>query len=191
MNEHLVPEDREFAERFRRAFRETAAPPPDARRRILAAIGGRRPRRAGVLSWLQPHTVIVRPVAVAVSGLALIALGAAAAWQLARLSPPGEAEPFETRNAADPHAVRFVFADPTASRVTLVGDFNGWDETATPLAPGPVDGYWSVKVTLPAGWHSYAFVVDGTRWFNDPLAPLAPPDEFGLPRSVVVVKEGV
>jgi hypothetical protein len=190
MSDHQAPEDLAFAERFLRAYRETGAPAPEARRRILAAIRGRHVRHAGALPWLQPRIVAVRPVAVAASGLALIALGAVAAWQLARLSPPHGTVTVEARLDADPHAIRFVLADPTASRVALVGDFNGWDETATPLAAGPVDGYWSVTVTLPAGWHSYAFVVDGTRWLNDPLAPMAPPDDFGMPRSVVVVKEG-
>ncbi len=182
-------DDREaagFAERLRRAYHETPPPAPGAAARILAAIERRRQPRADAFSWLRPRTVTVRPLAVAAAALVLVAFGAAAAWRLTPRTPSG-ATPVV---ASDPRAVRFVFADPAASRVSLVGDFNGWDRNATPLAPGPVAGYWSVSVTLPAGWHSYAFVVDGTRWMNDPLAPLTPADDLGPSRSVVVVKGG-
>lgn len=180
--EHL-----EFAERVRSAYHATPVPAAGASRRILAAIERRRVRGEDGPWWLRSRTVTVRPVAVVAAGLVLVALGAVAAWQLPR---PGRTGPAPRVASLDPHAVRFVFADPAASSVSLVGDFNGWDRHATPLAPGPVAGYWSVSVRLPAGWHSYAFVVDGTRWMNDPLAPLAPADDLGPPRSVVVVKGG-
>jgi 1,4-alpha-glucan branching enzyme len=72
--------------------------------------------------------------------------------------------------------------------VALVGDFNGWDEAATPMRHD-ANNTWSVTVPLAAGWHAYAFVLDGAQWIHDPRAPLAPADEFGGPRSVVVVGE--
>ena len=53
----------------------------------------------------------------------------------------------------------------------------------------PPGGTWTVNVPLSPGWHSYAFVVNGTRWVIDPQAPLAPAEDFGTPRSVVVVGE--
>ena len=89
---------------------------------------------------------------------------------------------------AEPHRVRFVFVAPTASRVALVGDFNGWDTDATRLRREPGEAAWSASVDLAPGWHAYAFVVDGAEWVPDPLAPLAPADGFGTPRSVVVVR---
>jgi 1,4-alpha-glucan branching enzyme len=69
--------------------------------------------------------------------------------------------------------------------VALVGDFNDWDATATPLRSA--SGAWSVAVRLVPGRHSYAFVLDGVRWIADPLAPPAPDDDFGSPGSVVTV----
>lgn len=86
--------------------------------------------------------------------------------------------------------VRFVVAEPTASVVTLAGDFNGWSRQATPLAPAGTPGVWSVTIPLPAGRHEYAFVVDGTRWTTDPYA-LTARDEFGNESSVVRVGDWI
>ncbi|HET7458429.1 MAG TPA: hypothetical protein VFJ74_12335 [Gemmatimonadaceae bacterium] len=84
--------------------------------------------------------------------------------------------------------VQFVFVAPGAKRVTLVGDFNGWDRDATQLRPGGARGLWTVALPLPAGRHEYAFVVDGTRWEADPAAAAtAVTDDFGVVTSVVSV----
>ncbi len=83
--------------------------------------------------------------------------------------------------------VQFVIVVPGASSVTLVGDFNDWSRTATPLEPAPSDGVWSVTVPLQAGRYRYAFLVDGSRWLTDPSAPRTLDDDFGPPNSVVTV----
>ena len=85
----------------------------------------------------------------------------------------------------EPGVVKFVFVAPTASRVSLVGDFNSWDAEATPMAR--TGGTWSVTVPLRAGRHVYSFVVNGTDWLPDPSAPLAGDDGFGHSNSVVLV----
>lgn len=86
--------------------------------------------------------------------------------------------------------VRFDLTLPTnASQVALVGDFNGWSETATPMVRRGRNGTWSASVPLPPGRHTYAFVVDGTRWLVDPLAPQVPDSDFG-PTNAVVVERG-
>ncbi len=83
--------------------------------------------------------------------------------------------------------IRFDLTLPNPAReVALVGDFNGWDEHATPMVRRPNDGAWSTQVPLPPGRHVYAFVVDGTKWLIDPLAPQVPDEGFG-PASAVVV----
>ena len=71
----------------------------------------------------------------------------------------------------------------------LVGDFNGWDTTKTPLSRTSKDGVWSVTLPLSAGRHIYAYVVDGS-WSADPHAPLAPDDGFGHANSVKLVRGG-
>ncbi len=83
--------------------------------------------------------------------------------------------------------VQFVIVVPGASSVTLVGDFNDWSRTATPMEPAPGDGVWSVTVPLQSGRYRYAFFVDGNRWLTDPSAPRSLDDDFGPPNSVVTV----
>ena len=82
--------------------------------------------------------------------------------------------------------VQFVHIAPKASRVTVVGDFNGWDPQATPMIRRE-SGVWIASVPVPPGRHVYAFVVDGDHWVADPAAPLAPEDGFGIRNSVIVV----
>jgi len=84
----------------------------------------------------------------------------------------------------EPGAVKFVFVAPTASRVSLVGDFNEWNAEATPMQR--TGGTWTVTVPLRPGRHLYSFVVDGTDWLPDPSAPLAD-GGFGHANSVVLV----
>jgi hypothetical protein len=85
--------------------------------------------------------------------------------------------------------VRFELRLPaTAREVSLVGDFNGWDEQATPMVQRSADGTWSARVPLEPGRHTYAFVVDGQQWLVDPLAPQVPDAGFG-PTNAVIVDE--
>ncbi len=84
-------------------------------------------------------------------------------------------------------AVRFDLQLPNkAKEVSLVGDFNGWDENATPMVRRGEDGTWSARVPLEPGRHVYAFVIDGQRWLVDPLAPQVPDEGYGPANAVVV-----
>ncbi|HEY4218062.1 MAG TPA: isoamylase early set domain-containing protein [Gemmatimonadaceae bacterium] len=85
--------------------------------------------------------------------------------------------------------VKFVFVAPQAGKVSVVGDFNGWDSTKTPMVREPNGGVWTVDLPLSAGRHLYSFVVDGA-WSADPSAPLAPDDGFGHANSVKLVRGG-
>jgi hypothetical protein len=80
--------------------------------------------------------------------------------------------------------VRFVLFAPEARQVSLAGTFNQWDPGATPLVRTGTPGVWAATLTLPAGQHQYAFVVDGARWVPDPGAP-AVDDGFGRRNSVL------
>jgi hypothetical protein len=87
--------------------------------------------------------------------------------------------------------VRFALVAPAASRLALVGDFNGWDPTATPMlaVAGSTDvapRVWTATVPLRVGTHRYAFLVDDTRWVADPAAARAA-DSAGRARSTLVV----
>jgi len=86
--------------------------------------------------------------------------------------------------------VKFVFVAPQASKVSVVGDFNGWNATTTPMVRTPNSAVWTVTLPLTTGRHVYSFVVDGSSWIADPAAPLAPDDGFGHASSVRIVGRG-
>ena len=54
-----------------------------------------------------------------------------------------------------------------ASKIFLVGEFNSWNETATPMKKGP-DGSFSVKKQLDTNKeYQFRYCLDGTTWIND------------------------
>lgn len=54
-----------------------------------------------------------------------------------------------------------------ASKVFLVGEFNSWDATATPMKKGP-DGSFSVKKQLETNKEfQFRYCLDGNTWIND------------------------
>jgi hypothetical protein len=95
--------------------------------------------------------------------------------------------PAATGPAADaPLPVAFVLRRPGAARVSLVGDFNGWDPQATPLARSE-DGTWIGTVPLAPGRHAYAYVVNDSSWVTDPRVPVTRDVDYGRDHSVIVV----
>jgi hypothetical protein len=81
--------------------------------------------------------------------------------------------------------LQFVFVAPQAATVSLVGDFNDWDPTRSPMRTA--QGVWATALRLSPGRYRYAFLVNGSEWRADPGAPSALDDEFGTPSSVVTV----
>ena len=150
---------------------------------------------------MDPDAIRVRPLLAVASLIAVLAIGAGggAWWAASRRAsigfPPSAtviARP-TARGAgalAGATAVTFVFRAPGASRVSLVGDFNGWDLEATPLRRATLGDTWIAQVPLERGLHAYAFVIDGSDWAPDPSAPLAAEASFGRRNSLVVVGEG-
>ena len=41
---------------------------------------------------------------------------------------------------------------------------------------------------VPVGHYRYSFVVDDTLWVADPNAPIANDNDYGLPKSALVVR---
>jgi predicted carbohydrate-binding protein with CBM48 len=165
----------------------------DLDRRVMAAIR-RSPRwylRAALRWWLCPRPVPISPFGALATAAALAALllavvryvgapaGVAARSGITAGSAPA--------TASGVRVVRFVLAAPSASRVNVVGDFNGWDTGATPLRPVGAAGVWTVEVPLTPGRHEYAFLIDGREWRPDPTTPRAAADDYGSPNSVIVV----
>ena len=72
------------------------------------------------------------------------------------------------RRPSTKQSVLFEYFDPSATVVTVVGDFNRWDLKARPLKRD-AGGLWKATVRLEPGIYQYKFVIDGDRWEEDPL----------------------
>lgn len=149
---------------------------------LVTALPAHRPAGGWGRAWAwlrRPRTFAVSPLAglAAAAGVAVIVFFTARAGT----SPRRDA------GLLDRTPVEFLLVAPRAASVTLVGDFNDWTTSATPLRVTAGGGVWTVTVPLAPGRYRYAFVVDGKRWEPDPSAPPAPDDEFGSPASVVTV----
>lgn len=83
-------------------------------------------------------------------------------------------------------AFQLQLTDGIARRVSLAGDFNGWNPAALPMLRDASTGVWQIRIALPPGRHSYSYVVDGSRWVIDPLAPRTIEGELG-PTNVITV----
>jgi hypothetical protein len=178
-----------------RAARALSAPERfgnDFERLLVEAIRADRPlrrtvsRRARPMSpawWAAPAGLRLSPLA----GLAMAA-GVAAVAVFGTLGVTRRAPVASSASAQVVHDtvtfVRFVFVGKAKS-VVLVGDFNGWNGTTTAMTQAS-NGAWTVSVPMTNGRHEYAFVVDGTQWVPDPLAPTNS-DDFDTKSSIISV----
>jgi hypothetical protein len=186
-----MSESDELIERVSAELRAPVRVSAEFDERVMTSVRA-RPRTSllGTFSrWLvRPRPLQLSPLGALAAAAVVLAVVMAGTWQLARQN--AATAPMHERFAAEAaegvRVVQFVFVAPGASRVTLVGDFNGWDTDATPMQKG-APGIWSVSLPLPVGRHHYAFVVDDEQWAADPAAPQAVADDFGTPSSVVTV----
>ncbi|HEY3279866.1 MAG TPA: isoamylase early set domain-containing protein [Gemmatimonadales bacterium] len=157
--------------------RERVVVSPALDERVMTAV---RSRAAAPSAWRwlnRPREIRVRlrPWMLAPA----LAAAAALVLLVARPTPP---LPLAPRMVT----VRFVLVAPEAHQVAVAGTFNQWDAGATPLLRAGAPGVWTATLTLPAGNHQYAFVVDGARWVPDPAAPTVN-DGFGRRNSVLTL----
>ena len=72
---------------------------------------------------------------------------------------------------ANQHRVRVTFKLPAATwadRINVVGEFNDWDTTATPMVQTKPTGDWQATIELDAGrCYRYRYLLDGKDWLND------------------------
>jgi len=81
----------------------------------------------------------------------------------------------------------FLYHDDEAQSVSLVGDFNSWDTALTPLRKDE-SGLWVAEVEAPrAGSYQYKFIVNGSRWLEDPSNGMKVPDNYGGLNSVLAI----
>jgi len=170
----VEPDDELRDERLRRVVAELRRPvrlDPAIDRQVLHAI--QQPKPAGTRYW---------PLGVS----AAVAAGLLVAVLLR--SPAGSSNhPTPTASSGPTRAVLLQLTSPTSSRVVVVGDFNDWDPSATPLQPTGKKGIWSVELHLKPGRYHYTFLIDGRRWERDPSESPVASSDFGAPVSVLTV----
>jgi hypothetical protein len=174
-------------ERVRAAYRLPSPADEPARARLLARLAADPSKRTGWRWWLAADAFRARPIWVAAAFAAVLAGGA---WLGSRVTPRTANDAVAIiQSAADPTTapVTFVLRAPGATRVSVVGDFNNWDASSTPMEHSGSGDLWVLSLRLPRGVHLYSFVLDGAEWRPDPSAPLAADDSFGGHNSVIVV----
>ena len=102
---------------------------------------------------------------------------------------PTSREPGEKEMSTDRLVARQFFIDyGQARQVALVGDFNQWNPREHRLHRDGAGARWSIVVSLPAGLHKYAFIVDDSVWTPDPGAVRTVDRDFGVTSSLVLVQ---
>jgi 1,4-alpha-glucan branching enzyme len=82
--------------------------------------------------------------------------------------------------------VRFVLPqDALPGKVSVVGDFNGWDPFAHPLRPRR-NGTRSAAVTLPRGRRfAFRYLAEEGRWHDEETAEAFEPNGVGGYNAVI------
>lgn len=168
---------------LRADLRALAAEPARPPRLDLDALARSAPpprRRAPVAGW-----------SIAAAAAALLAVGAW--WALggsggAEERPaeraPAVAHEFPSTVPAAPEApISFRIDAPNAARVTVAGDFNGWQPEALTMTRAP-DGAWLARASLPPGRYAYMYIVDG-QWTTPPDAARTQDDGFGSQNAII------
>jgi 1,4-alpha-glucan branching enzyme len=92
--------------------------------------------------------------------------------------------------SSKPGHVLVTFELPSAiwaEKVTLVGDFNGWNRASHPLRQSRDDSVWRITLELPRGReYQFRYLVNDTDWHNDWQADKYVPNPFGGDNSVVM-----
>ncbi|MEP6778902.1 MAG: isoamylase early set domain-containing protein [Gemmatimonadaceae bacterium] len=184
-----TPDDAEMSARVAAHYASTDAVTPEMIDRCVQAVRrramvpaerpGARPRRG----WL---TAVGAVAAVLIVSLTMRSSGNQPATEtLGSNEPVGTVTPVDNGSAFQ---FKLFFPKGTA-KVSMVGDFNGWDTAATPMTQSSKDSAWSAKITLLPGRHVYAYIVNGEKWTIDPLAPQVPDAGFGATNALVVDAE--
>jgi len=171
---------------------------PAARERVMSAVRAEPAPQRRSRVWqrvLEPRAFRLSPITSTLLAAGLVGIGVITGKvvnnrdvqpSVGEAKPPAVAQQLPVSDTV----VKFVFVAPRASQVSVVGDFNGWNASTTPMVRTANDSVWTVTLPLTTGRHVYSFVVDGSSWNADPAAPLAPDDGFGHANSVRIVRRG-
>jgi hypothetical protein len=203
----VTDEHDETIERIASALRPLPEVDASAKARLLVAVAAERAKAAGRGSRRVPRSVrwtaaIVGLAAAGGGAFAVLSLRANVKWRGSSSgqsavgvesaggpsAPGAHASPAAApSDAATLMPVQLVLRATDAHRVSVVGDFTGWDERRAPMTRDPASGLWSITLALRPGRHVYAYLVDDSIWVRDPRAPVAVDADFGRPGSVLLV----
>ncbi len=83
--------------------------------------------------------------------------------------------------------MRFIFHEPRAKRVSVIGTWNEWEPDRLPMQEKEA-GVWVAELPRPAaGRYEYKFVVNDLQWLDDPENLEKTADGYGGFHSVLVV----
>jgi hypothetical protein len=168
-----------------RVLRDGPAPSDLWKHRLLHDIAAApRPERENG-SRTPSRGWVLRPATAIAAGLVCALIGAGST--VAALRVLAERDATIVSQTSAPRRVRFTLVAPSATRVSIVGDFNAWNPAGSPLHRLADGRTWEVEVPLDPGRYAYSFVVDGLL-ARDPSAPQAKDDDFGSANSVVMVR---
>ena len=160
-------------------LRGDALPPRRLRTRWRAAIIVGLSAAAGVAGFM------LRGVATSPGQRAAVAASAATRTGSATIAPLTPVSASDRESMAVP--TQFVLENRGAHRVALVGDFNGWNPSETPMTRHDGSALWAVMIPLSPGRHLYAFMVDDSSFTLDPRTSRARDKDVGATASVVIV----
>ena len=200
----MSEEHDEMIERFAARLRPLPEVDPAARARVLVAVAAERERdreqqrqqarRPRVFGWSVAGLAAAALLGAflltserAVPGAPATPTKASVAPAANQAPPPVAALAADDRGGVALQPVQLVFRAPLAARVSVVGDFSGWDPSKAVMTRDSGSGLWSVTLALTPGRHVYAFLVDDSVWVRDPRAPAAADADFGRPGSVLLV----
>lgn len=88
-----------------------------------------------------------------------------------------------------PAKTRVTFELPAsvwAGQVHVVGDFNGWSQSRTPMRQTGADGAWRVTLDLDEGGvYEFRYLMDDGTWHTDSGADGFVTNEYGTDNAVV------
>jgi hypothetical protein len=194
-DDSAMAKDAEFAERIAARLRAPEHVHPSFEKRLMQKVraegSARYPRAVNPSRpwWRTEREFRIAPLtglalAAGIAGIIAVS-GIAIGSHISRVAP-ATASAGAAAGRDTVQVVRFVFVDPGAKQVELVGDFNEWARGTTQLSHSGAPGVWTVSVPLSPGRHEYAFIINGSRWVADPFAPKSS-DDFGTESSVIRV----
>ncbi len=87
----------------------------------------------------------------------------------------------------DGDRLSFIYVNPLADSVHLVGDLNNWNLTSHPMEQ-VLDGLWRIDLEAPGvGRYRYKFLIDSKTWVEDPANLFKQPNIYGGFDSIVTI----